>query len=179
MAEISGGVYRLPWISTAASPLGPSTTLYGSRLASSWTSLKRRPISRLIEKMVCLGLVTAWRLATWPTSRSPSLVKATTEGVVRPPSALGMTTGSPPSITATTELVVPRSIPMVLEAMSTPEKDRPAMRVPNCQPALVAAPDEQGLYRPKLPFWRISRRKRPSLSTRDLAHDANGGKEIR
>src|SRR4051812_9613059 len=71
--------------------------------------------------MVCLGLVTAWRLATWPTRRSPSLVKATTEGVVRPPSALGMTTGSPPSMTATTELVVPRSIPMILEAMSTPD----------------------------------------------------------
>ena len=49
-------------------------------------------MKRLIEKMVCLGLVTAWRLATWPTSRSPSLVKATTDGVVRPPSALGMTT---------------------------------------------------------------------------------------
>ena len=77
-------------------------------------------MKRLIEKMVCLGLVTAWRLATWPTRRSPSLVKATTDGVVRPPSALGMTTGSPPSMTATTELVVPRSMPMILEAMSTP-----------------------------------------------------------
>ena len=80
-------------------------------------------MKRLIEKMVCLGLVTAWRLATWPTSRSPSLVNATTDGVVRPPSALGMTTGSPPSITATTELVVPRSIPMILEAMSTPVRN--------------------------------------------------------
>ena len=27
------------------------------------------------------GLVTAWRLATWPTRRSPVLVKATTDGV--------------------------------------------------------------------------------------------------
>src|SRR5918994_43867 len=80
----------------------------------------RRPMSRLIEKMVCFGLVTACRLATCPTNRSPSLVNATTEGVVRPPSALGITTGSPPSITATTELVVPRSMPMILEAMSTP-----------------------------------------------------------
>ena len=56
----------------------------------------------------------AWRLATWPTSRSPVLVNATTDGMVRPPSALGMTVGSPPSITATTEFVVPRSIPMIL-----------------------------------------------------------------
>ena len=37
----------------------------------------------------------------------------TTEGVVRDPSALVMTTASPPSITATTEFVVPRSMPMI------------------------------------------------------------------
>ena len=86
-------------------------------------------MKRLIEKMVCLGLVTAWRLATWPTSRSPSLVKATTDGVVRPPSALGMTTGSPPSMTETTELVVPRSIPMILEAMSAPIGERLCIEV--------------------------------------------------
>ena len=75
-------------------------------------------MNRLIEKIVFCGLVTAWRFATWPTSRSPSLVNATTDGVVRPPSALGMTTGSPPSMTATTEFVVPRSIPMIFSAMS-------------------------------------------------------------
>ena len=38
----------------------------------------------------------------------------TTEGVVRPPSALGMTTASSPSMKATHELVVPRSIPITL-----------------------------------------------------------------
>src|SRR5262245_42741034 len=74
-------------------------------------------MKRLIEKMVWRGLVTACRLATWPTRRSPSFVKPTTDGVVRPPSALGMTTGSPPSMTATTELVVPRSMPMTLSAI--------------------------------------------------------------
>src|ERR1039458_9236559 len=62
--------------------------------------------------MVRSGLVMAWRLATSPTRTSPDLEKATTEGVVRPPSALGMTTGSPASKTLTTELVVPRSIPV-------------------------------------------------------------------
>jgi hypothetical protein len=41
-------------------------------------------------------------------------VNATTDGVVRPPSAFGMTVGSLPSSTATHELVVPRSIPIVL-----------------------------------------------------------------
>src|SRR5690348_17366799 len=61
--------------------------------------------------MVRSTLVTAWRLATSPTSTSPDLAKATTDGVVREPSAFAMTVGSPPSSTLTTELVVPRSMP--------------------------------------------------------------------
>src|ERR1700694_5598241 len=64
--------------------------------------------------MVFSGLRAAWRRASSPTRRSPDLVKATTEGVVREPSELGMTTGSQPSITASAELVVPKSIPTVL-----------------------------------------------------------------
>ena len=71
-------------------------------------------MNRLIEKTVFSGFVMAWRLATWPTRISPSLAKPTTDAVRRLPSVLGMTTGSPPSTTATTELVVPRSIPMTL-----------------------------------------------------------------
>src|SRR5262249_48257613 len=43
---------------------------------------------------------------------SPSSVKATIDGVVRMPSAFSMTLGFFPSITATHELVVPRSIPI-------------------------------------------------------------------
>src|SRR5580704_13315492 len=70
-------------------------------------------MNRLIEYTVFSGLVMACRLATCPTSRSPVLVKPTTEGVVRPPSSLGITFGSPPSMTATQELVVPRSIPII------------------------------------------------------------------
>ena len=65
-------------------------------------------------EMVRPELVAIWRLAAPPTSRSPSLVNATTLGVVRSPSALAMTTGLPPSTTATQELVVPRSIPITL-----------------------------------------------------------------
>ena len=76
-------------------------------------ALKLLPICRLMDEMVRSGLVMAWRLAIWPTRRSPSLVKATTDGVVLAPSLLGMTTGSPPSMTATQELVVPRSMPMI------------------------------------------------------------------
>src|SRR5512136_443561 len=72
-------------------------------------------LKRLMEKTVFSGFVTAWRLATCPTRRSSlPLAKATTDGVVRPPSGLVITTGVSPSITATTEYVVPRSIPMTL-----------------------------------------------------------------
>ena len=92
MALISCGVYFLPSISTL------------------WSV----PIWRLMEEMVRSGLVMAWRFATWPTRRSPVFVKPTTLGVVRAPSALAMTTGSPPSITATQLFVVPRSMPMIL-----------------------------------------------------------------
>src|SRR5438552_4298318 len=69
-------------------------------------------MKRLIEKIVFSGFVIACRLATWPTRISPSFVNAATEGVRRLPSWLAMTVGSPPSTTATTELVVPRSMPI-------------------------------------------------------------------
>ena len=88
--------------------------MYGTIFISSLTSSNLRPMNRLIENTVFSGFVTAWRLATWPTSRSPDLVKPTTDGVIRLPSGLVMTTGSPPSITATTEFVVPRSMPIIL-----------------------------------------------------------------
>src|SRR6202043_1240863 len=71
-------------------------------------------MNRLMEYTVFSGFVIDWRLATCPTKRSPVLVIPTTEGVVRAPSWLGMTTGSPPCITATTELVVPKSMPIIL-----------------------------------------------------------------
>src|SRR5215510_1015847 len=87
-------------------------------LISSWTSLKRRPMNRLIDETVFSGFVIAWRLAIWPTRISPSFVNATTDGVVRLPSWFGMTTGSLPSRTATTELVVPRSMPMTFAIAS-------------------------------------------------------------
>src|SRR5271169_1687539 len=61
--------------------------------------------------MVLRELVTAWRLAASPTMRSPLLVNATTDGVVRLPSEFSRTSGSPPSMTAIQELVVPKSMP--------------------------------------------------------------------
>src|SRR5688572_19554485 len=72
------------------------------------------PMWRFTERIVRSGLVMAWRLATSPTSTSPVFENATTDGVVREPSGLGATTGSPASRTETTELVVPRSMPTAL-----------------------------------------------------------------
>src|SRR2546426_5048584 len=69
-------------------------------------------MNRLIENTVFSGFVIACRLATCPTRISPSFVNATTDGVSRLPSWFGMTVGSPPSMTATTEFVVPKSIPI-------------------------------------------------------------------
>src|SRR6186997_3272995 len=85
------------------------------------------PMWRLTERMVRSGLVMAWRLATSPTRTSPDFEKATTDGVVRAPSLLGTTTGSPASRTETTEFVVPRSMPTAL-GMVAPWSDERVLR---------------------------------------------------
>ena len=72
------------------------------------------PMLLLIEEIVLSALVTAWRFAGSPTNLSPVFVNATTDGVVLAPSVLATTTGFPPSITATHEFVVPKSIPIIL-----------------------------------------------------------------
>src|SRR3954462_10518063 len=89
------------------------------RLMSFWTSFSSnlRPMRRFTAKMVFLALVTAWRLAGAPTRISSLSVYATIEGVVREPSLFSMTLGLPPSMMATHEFVVPRSMPMIF-AMS-------------------------------------------------------------
>jgi hypothetical protein len=43
-------------------------------------------MSRFTANTVFFGFVRAWRLAIWPTSRSPLVVKPTMDGVVRAPS---------------------------------------------------------------------------------------------
>src|ERR1700733_11530668 len=90
---------------------------------SRWTtsSANLRPMRRFTANRVLCGLVTAWRLAGWPTMTSLSRVKATTEGVVRSPSAFSITRGLPLSMMATHELVVPRSMPMILAMYLTPK----------------------------------------------------------
>ncbi len=71
-------------------------------------------MKRLALKIVFSGFVTAWRLAICPTSTSPFSSQATTLGVMSAPSSLTITLGSRPSMIATTLLVVPRSMPMIL-----------------------------------------------------------------
>ncbi len=71
------------------------------------------------EKIVFCGFVIAWFRATRPTKRSPFLFTATTEGTSLSPSADGITIGSPPLITAATELVVPKSIPIIFAIISS------------------------------------------------------------
>src|SRR3990167_730799 len=62
--------------------------------------------------MVFVGFKIIWRLATSPTR---FLTGSTIEGVTfRPVSAAEITLGVPPSMTATQELVVPKSIPIIL-----------------------------------------------------------------
>src|SRR3989304_6490504 len=82
---------------------------------SFWTSesVNLRPIRRLTPKIVLVGLVTRWRLATWPTKRSPFLLIATTLGVVRLPSLLAIISGLPACITAIALLGVPKSLPII------------------------------------------------------------------
>ena len=74
-------------------------------------------MKRLTEETVFSGLVTAWFFAALPTTRSPSLRKPSTDGVVRSPSAFTRISGSLPSMTAIAELVVPKSIPRILDIM--------------------------------------------------------------
>ena len=78
-------------------------------------SLSQKKKNSLLHNML---IIHTWRLAAWPTSRSPSGVKATTEGVVREPSEFSITRAVLPSITATHEYVVPRSMPMMVPLAS-------------------------------------------------------------
>src|SRR5580698_3372781 len=113
--------------------------------------------------MVRSGLVTAWRFADWPTRRSPSSVKATIDGVVRIPSAFSMTFGVLPSITATHEFVVPRSIPMTLPMVLHSSLFRQvglAPKAPASDP-LINSGSPQDLPR-RIPLAHIGVRQRPA-----------------
>src|SRR5260221_612044 len=112
-----------------------------------------RPIRRLMAKRVLVGLVTAWRLAGWPTRRSPSSRKATTEGVVRAPSAFSITLGVLPSMMATHEFgagfeVVRLGSRAVAGPDLGPDEVRPVLRLPDVRELV----DEGGLQAK----WRLA-----------------------
>ncbi len=96
-ADICWGVYSLP----------------------SAVTFSDEPIFLFTFLIVPLGFVTACLLAGSPTRSCPSCVNATYDGKDLPPtdvpSALGITAGLPPSITEAAELLVPRSIPIILD----------------------------------------------------------------
>jgi hypothetical protein len=94
--------------------------LYGTIFSSDETSLCLRPMNLFIEKTVCCGFVTCWCLAICPTNLSFLSVKPTTEGVSREPLELMSTLGAEPSITAQTEFVVPKSIPIIFAIFQLP-----------------------------------------------------------
>jgi len=80
-------------------------TLNGKYLISSWTvgSDHSRPMRRLTSKTVFSGLVVSWCLAASPTSRTPSEVNATYEGVIRLPWSLAIISTRPFLYTPTLE----------------------------------------------------------------------------
>src|SRR4051812_24119586 len=113
---ISWGEIGWPWMRTQASPLGAATIRNGASRANHDTSsaLTLRPISRLAPNTVAAALVTPWRRARAPTATWPDSAQLTHDGTMRSPSAPDRIRGWPlSSSTATHELVVPRSMPMM------------------------------------------------------------------
>src|SRR5277367_3843377 len=96
---------------------------------------------------------------------SPLVEKATTDGVSRLPSWLGMTVTSFPSITATTLLVVPRSIPMIFSPSDTTRLLSHGDSVARigtwtCNPGSHAPAETEILpHVPRAPRSRITRRR--------------------
>src|SRR2546428_683799 len=103
--------------------LSMSCMLDGLHTQCGWKSFRSSvtlspgPCCRVICITLRSGSRTAGRFAV-PPRRIPSFVKATPDGNIFPPyalpSALGMIRGVPPSMYAASELVVPRSIPIIL-----------------------------------------------------------------
>mmetsp|Transcript_48189 Transcript_48189/g.112747 ORF Transcript_48189/g.112747 Transcript_48189/m.112747 type:complete len:398 (-) Transcript_48189:91-1284(-) len=96
-----------------------SLTVYGTRAALSLTSDNFRPMKRLTEWNVDVGFSAACLFAASPTRISLLLVNATILGVPLEPSAFGITSGRPASTVATTDVVVPKSMPTTFSSNSS------------------------------------------------------------
>jgi hypothetical protein len=115
MAETSSGVYSLSPILTFDAAAG-FDDLVGHELdvALDFGVLKLAADEALDLKDGVVGVDDGLALGDLADEALAVLLTATMDGVVRPPSALAMMVGWPPSMTAMAELVVPRSIPMIL-----------------------------------------------------------------
>ena len=121
-APTCDGEYCFPPAATHASPLDALIMSYGTSFASFCvcSSSNVLPMSRFVAYSVFVGLVTACRFAGCPTNLSPLSENATMDGVVLDPSAFSITFAFLPSMTATHELVVPRSMPITSPPLAYP-----------------------------------------------------------
>jgi len=119
-AEISGAVNSLSPrpILTTASP----EKVNGKRFTSSRTSARPLPMKRFTEYAVRAGAVNNRRCASRPTKIVPDSSTETIDGTSPSPLASRMTSGLPSLTYATSELVVPRSMPTTLLTRSIPSR---------------------------------------------------------
>ena len=124
MAEICVTGSTRPAIRARTSPLGPSTSEYGTSDRASWTilGLQRRPMKRLVAAATSAGRDTASSRASSPTTRTPSGVNPTRDGVRERPPRFDSTRGLPFSTVATALVEVPRSMPTTGSRMGEMEK---------------------------------------------------------
>src|SRR5262249_13291723 len=116
-AEISGGVYSLSPRPIRTTPPASPLTRNGKCSASCRTSSRPLPMNRLIEYAVRCASVSRRRCASRPTRIAPSSPTETTDGTRASPPASRITTGTPSFTYATSEFVVPRSMPTTLLMM--------------------------------------------------------------
>ena len=118
-AEISGGVYSLPPIAHLDEVVGPADDLVGDHLLLGLdlaVAPAHEPLDRVDRP---LGVGDGLPLGRLADEGLALAGEGDDRGVSRLPSWLGMTVASPPSITATTLLVVPRSMPMIFSPSAT------------------------------------------------------------
>ena len=85
---------------------------WGAYSSSPICTRSSEPIRRLMESTVRSGATMYWLRACWPTMMFPSSSSPTHEGKI--PSSFSLTIwGCPPAMMATSELVVPRSMPTI------------------------------------------------------------------
>ena len=112
-AATSCGSTCAPPAEIAASPRVPSTTSNSKPLRIDFDSSKDRPINRFALRTVSSGNSTAFLRASAPTSTAKPARYLTTDASMRSPASLERIRGPAASQNATSECVVPKSIPTI------------------------------------------------------------------